>query len=99
MLGYDRIDIPEGIDANKTKESHRCFMCNCHCFPKVNFRFLSKTCNGFHDLMQKTMSFNDVIIVSFKGSDYRIHFWYMGKDKTINLFYKWLFKGKKTGPL
>ena len=30
--------------------------------------------------MQKVMSFNDVDIVSIKGSDYRIHFWYMSKD-------------------
>ena len=30
--------------------------------------------------MQKVMSFNDVDIVSIKGSDYRIHFWNMSKD-------------------
>ena len=30
--------------------------------------------------MQKGISFNDVAIVSIKGSDYRIHFWYMSKD-------------------
>ena len=29
------------------------------------------------------MSFNDVAIVSVKGSDYRIHFWYMSKDDAI----------------
>ena len=27
--------------------------------------------------MQKAMNFNDVAIVSVKGSHYRIHFWYM----------------------
>ena len=26
------------------------------------------------------MIFNDVAIVFVKGSDYRIHFWYMNKD-------------------
>ena len=31
------------------------------------------------------MNFNDVAIVSVKGSDYRIHFWYMSKDDTINI--------------
>ena len=30
--------------------------------------------------MQKAMDFNDVAIVCIKGSDYRIHFWYMRKD-------------------
>ena len=31
------------------------------------------------------MNFNDVAIVSVKGSDYRIHFWYMCKDDAINI--------------
>ena len=35
--------------------------------------------------MQKSMNFNDVAIVSIKGNDYRIHFWYMSKDDAINI--------------
>ena len=31
------------------------------------------------------MNFNDVAIVFIKESDYRIHFWYMGKDAAINI--------------
>ena len=31
------------------------------------------------------MNFNDVAIVSVKRSDYRIHFWQMGKDDAINI--------------
>ena len=31
------------------------------------------------------MSFNDVAIVSIKGSDCRIHFWYMSKDHVIKI--------------
>ena len=34
------------------------------------------------------MSFNDVVaIVSFKGSDYRIHFWYMSKDDATSIMH------------
>ena len=33
------------------------------------------------------MNFNDVSIVSIKGSDYRIHFWYMSKDEAINIMH------------
>ena len=40
---------------------------------------------GYHDLMQKAMSFNNIGIVCFKGSAYRIYFWYMGKDDAINI--------------
>ena len=42
-----------------------------------DFKYEPYLCNGCHDLMQKAMNFNDVAIVSVKGSDYRIHFWYM----------------------
>ena len=33
------------------------------------------------------MSFNDVAIVSIKGSDYRIHFLYMNKDDAISIMH------------
>ena len=35
--------------------------------------------------MQKALNFNDVAIVSVKGNDYRIHFWYMSKDDSISI--------------
>ena len=33
------------------------------------------------------MSFNDVAIVSIKGTDYRINFWYMSKDDAISVMH------------
>ena len=55
----------------------------------VFFRFFSifyepYLCNGCH-IMQKAMSFKNLAIFSVKGSDYRIHFWYMSKDDAINI--------------
>ena len=35
--------------------------------------------------MQKAIHFNDIAVVSIKGSNYRIHFWYMSKDDAINI--------------
>ena len=49
------------------------------------FKYEPYHCNGFHDLMQKAMNFNDVAIVSVEGSDCRIHFWYISKDDAINI--------------
>ena len=37
--------------------------------------------------MQKAMNFNDVAIVSIKGNDYRIHFWYISKDEAISIMH------------
>ena len=35
--------------------------------------------------MEKPINFNDVAIISIKGSDYRIHFWNMSKDDAISI--------------
>ena len=62
MLEYDKIDILEGIDIDKTNGLNK------------GFKYEPYLCNGCHDLMQKAMNFNCVAIVSIKGNDYRIHF-------------------------
>ena len=81
MLEYDRIDISEGIDVNKTNASEECDICHYWYFKDIGFKYKLYLCNGCYDLMQKAMTFNNVAIVHVKGSAYRIHFWYMGKDE------------------
>ena len=75
MLEYDRIDI------NKTNASKEYDICHHWYFLDKNFKYEPYLCNGCHDLMQKAINFNNVIIVSVKGSDYRIHFWYMRQKR------------------
>ena len=84
MLEYDRTDISEGIDINKTNASKECNICYYWYFKEFGFKHEPNLCNGCDGLMQKAMNFN-VAIVSIKGSDYRIHFWYMSQDDAINI--------------
>ena len=58
-------------------------MCDIGIFLDENFKYEPYLCNGCHDLMQKAMNFNDAAIVSVKGNDYKIHFWYMNKNDAI----------------
>ena len=85
MLEYDRIDISEGIDVNKTNLSKGCDICRYWFFKDIGFKYENYLCNGCHDSMQKAMSFNNVAIVYVKGSAYRILFWYMSKDDAIKI--------------
>ena len=88
MLQYDRIDISEGIDVNKSNDkSKECDICHYWYFLDKNFTYEQYLFDGCHDLMQKAISFNDVTIVSITGSDYRIHFWYMNKDDAISIMH------------
>ena len=84
ILQYNRIDISEGININKTSLSKECDICHSWHFKDIGFRYEPYLCNDCHDLMQKSISFN-VAIVYVKGSAYRIHFWYMSKDDAINI--------------
>ena len=85
MIEYDRIDISEGIDINKTGASKECDIYYYWCFKDIGFKYEPYLCHGCHDLIQKASSFNNVAIAYAKKSAYRIHFWYMSKDDAINL--------------
>ena len=85
MLEYDRIDISEGIEKNKTSKSKECNICHHWYFLDKKFHYESYLCNGSHNFIQKAMNFNDIAIVSVKGNDYKIHFWYMSKNDAIVL--------------
>ena len=85
MLEYDRIDISEGIDINKTNASKECDICHYWYFLGRCFKYKPYLCNGCHNLMQKAMNFNDIAIVSVKTSDYRMHFWNISKDDAMNI--------------
>ena len=85
MLEYDKIDISEGIDFNKTNLSKQCDIFHYWSFKDIGFKDESYLCNGCHGLMQKATSFNNVAIVYVKGVAYRTHFWYMSKDNAINI--------------
>ena len=85
MLEYDRIDISEGIDVNKTSALKECDICHYWYLKDIGFKYEPYLCNRCHDLMQKAMSFNNVAIVYVKGSAYRINFWCMSKDDAINI--------------
>ena len=75
MLEYDRIDISEGIDVNKTSATKECDICHYWYFQNIGFKYEPYLYNGCHDLMQKALSFNNVVIVYIKAKAYRIHFW------------------------
>ena len=81
MLEYDRIGISKGIDVNKTSLSKELIFVTIG----IGFKYEKYLCNGCHDLMQISMSFNNVAIVYVKGNSYRIHLWYMSKNDAINI--------------
>ena len=51
MLYYDRLDVYEGIDINKTTASKECDICHYLYFLHKTFKFQPYKCNRCHDLL------------------------------------------------
>ena len=69
MLYYDRIDVPDGIDVNKTSSSKKFDICHYWCFSDKGFKFQVNVCNGCHDLLMILINLSDILIL-----DIPIHF-------------------------
>ena len=50
MLQYDRIDVSEGIDIDRTSESKECMLCYYWYFKDVGYKFQPYVCTGCHAL-------------------------------------------------
>ena len=53
MLNYDKIDVSEGIDTDKTDGLHKCIICHYWYFLRKNFKYQPEVYNGYHDMTQK----------------------------------------------
>ena len=56
MLYYDRIDVSEGIDINKTSASKECDICHYWYFSNKGLKFQTYVCNKCHDLLMMPMN-------------------------------------------
>ena len=57
-------DLSEDIDINKTGGLHEWIIFHFWYFLSIDFRFQTKVWNGSHNMAQKSMSSNDVAIVT-----------------------------------
>ena len=74
MIEYERIDISEGIDINKTSKSKECMLCHYWYFLSKNLIYGPYICDGCYNIMQKSKDSKNIDIVYIKRNAYRIHF-------------------------
>ena len=84
MLYYDRIDVSEGNNVNKTSGSKECDICHYWYFLNKGFKFQPYICNKCHDLLT-SMSLSEIAILNIKGSDYRSTVSGTSKSEAIKL--------------
>ena len=85
MLYFDRTDISEGIDINKTSALKEWDICHYWYFLNYSFKFQPNICKRCHDLLMMNMNLSDIAILDIKGSDYRCIISLISKNEAINL--------------
>ena len=83
MLYFNRIDIFEVIDVNKTSESKECNTCHNWYFLDKGFKFQPYVCNRCHDLML-SMNFSYTATLIIKVAHYHCPS-KISKNEAINL--------------
>ena len=96
MLEYDRIDISEGIDINKCKEtSRKCSLCKFYYFLDKNFKYCPYLCYGCYNMSMKMVSTQNLTIINHNGNYYRVIFAFMTKKDAYNLIKNAIIMGEK----
>ena len=67
MLKYDKIDITEDIDLNKTNKSKKCMFCRYWYYLNKNFSYSPFTCDGCYDIVQTSTDFKHIAIIYVKN--------------------------------
>ena len=88
MLKYDKIDISEGTDLNKTNKSKECMFCHYWYYLNKNFSYGPFTCDGCYNIVQKSIDFKDIAIIYVKKTAYRVYFKDVTKHKANTLINK-----------
>ena len=70
MLYFERIDVSEGIDVNKTSKSKERDICHYWYFLNTGFKFQPYVCNRCHDLLMMSMNLSNIAILKIKNADY-----------------------------
>ena len=85
MLQYERIDVSEGIDFNKSDKSKECMICHYWYFKDIGYKYEPLVCKRCHGLLMVVYDLKDFMILNIKGVDYRCYIFNMSKNDAVNL--------------
>ena len=86
MLECDRIDLSDGIDNKKCKETSTKFsLCKFYYFLDKNFNYEPYLCNGCYDMSLKAISMQNLAIINHNGNAYGVNFAFMRTKDAFNL--------------
>ena len=85
MIYYDRNDVSEGIDVNKTSKSKESDIRHYWHFLNKGFRFQLNVCNGCYDLVMMSINLSNIVVLNIESADYCCIVSGINKSEAINL--------------
>ena len=67
MLEYERLDISEGIDLDKSDKSKECMICHYWHFKDIGYKYQPHVCKKYRDLSMAVYDLNDFMILNIKS--------------------------------
>ena len=83
MLQFEKLDVSEGIDVNKTSASNECELCHYWFFKDVGFIFEEHVFNKSHDLLTVAYSLKNIAILRAKGATFRCLLMGISKNEAL----------------
>ena len=84
MLQYEKIDVSDGINNNKTSASKECMLCHYWYFKDIVFKFEPHVCNKCHDELMTAYELKNIAILNVKCVDFRCILWGISRDEAVN---------------
>ena len=94
MLQYERLDISEGIDINKSDKLKECMICHYWYFKDIGYKCQPHVCNKSHDLLMFVYDLKNFMTLNIKGVDYTCYVFNMSKNDAINFLNNSLLDNK-----
>ena len=84
MLQYQKLDVSEGIDVNKTSASKEYELCHYWFFKDTGFKFEEHVCNGYHDLLTMAYGLENIAILRTKGANFGCLLMGISRNEALN---------------
>ena len=83
MSQYQKIDVSEGIDVNKTSAWNEYELCHYWFFKDIGIKFEQHVCNGCHDLLTMAYSLKNIAILGAKGATFKCLLMVISKNEAL----------------
>ena len=84
LLQYEKIDVSEEINTNKTSASEESMLCHYWYFKDVGFKFEPHVCNKCRDVLMTAYELENIAILNVKGVHFRCILWGISRDEAVN---------------